>query len=125
MSRFRFVLAIFLAAFAASLAAAADLPRIIKVERQPLEAQVKRVVQTLDLLGAPLPRADKKALAKAAQKKRNAATVATIQAILDKHCLAYLDISDGKKATRLSVKQGPAPAELAEQGWRVFLIKVH
>jgi hypothetical protein len=101
------------------------LPRITKVERQPLEAQARRVVQALDLLGAPLSAPEKKALNDVTKKKEDADAVAGLQTILDKHCLAALDIGSSKKQPTLSVRRGPAAPELAEQGWRVFLVKVH
>src|SRR4051812_22001022 len=60
---------------------AADLPKVVKVELQPLAAQARRVADALDFLGEPLPDAEKKALA-------DAARVEAIQDVLDKHCLA-------------------------------------
>jgi hypothetical protein len=45
-----------------------------------------------------------------------------IQRILDKHCLAGVEINP---ESRVKVQQGPAKAILVEQGWRAFLIKVH
>src|SRR5262245_50877203 len=105
--------------------AAADKPRAVKVERQPLEAQVKRVVQALDLLGAPLPTADRAALKKAYDEKDDARAVATIQEVLDKHCLAGVRITAaGKGPPVLKTRKMGARPELAEQGWRVFLVKV-
>jgi hypothetical protein len=100
--------------FASALpAAAADWPKVGNVELQPLAAQANRVAEALDFLGAPLPAADRAAL-KEAQRP------AAIQEVLDKHCLAGVVI-DGNK---LTVVPGPARPELAEQGWRVFLVKV-
>lgn len=96
-----------------SLALQADvLPVIATVERQPLAAQVERVVQALELTGEPF--AEKGALAGASVEK--------IQEILDKHCLVGLEINP---EARVKVQQGPAKAELLEQGWRSFLVKVH
>jgi hypothetical protein len=96
---------------------AADLPTVKKVEFQPLAAQAKRVAEALDLLGSPLTDADKKALAAAK-------TAEDIQAVLDKHCLAGVKISKDGDKLKLDTMAGPAAPELAEQGWRVFLIKV-
>jgi hypothetical protein len=93
--------------------ARAELPKVTKVDLQPLAAQAKRVAEALDFLGSPLAEADKKALAAAKD-------VAAIQAILDKYCLAGVRIGEQK----LEVMDGPAKPELAEQGWRVFLVKV-
>jgi hypothetical protein len=96
---------------------AADLPTVKKVEFQPLAAQAKRVAEALDLLGSPLSDADKKALTAAK-------TVEEIQAVLDKHCLAGVKIAKDGDKLKLDTVAGPAAPELAEQGWRVFLIKV-
>jgi hypothetical protein len=99
---------------------APQLPRVAKVERQPLAAQVQRVVEALDLLGAPLPAADRKALQSAIDLADDARAVDAIQAVLDTHCLAGVRVADGKVTTQ----GGPARPELAEQGWRIFLVKV-
>src|SRR5262249_31555110 len=106
----------------AAPALAADLPKVTKVDLQPLGAQALRVADALDLLGAPQSDADKKALADAAKDKDRG--VETIQSILDKRCLAGVVIQPGDKPM-LRVVAGPAKGELAEQGWRVFLVKVH
>jgi hypothetical protein len=108
--------------------AAEDLPKVTKVDRQPLAAQAKRVAQALDYLGAPLPEADKKALDAAAEDADEAKAIETIQTILDKHCLAGVRIippgGSPPVGAVLEVQPGPAKPELAEQGWRVFLIKI-
>src|SRR5262249_20091521 len=109
-------------------ASAADLPKVAKVERQPLAAQAKRVAEALERLGAPLPAADLKALAEAADDKNKARAVAAIQTTLDKHCLVGVPLdapAKGKKGPAIRVVRGLAKAELAEQGWRVFLVKVY
>src|SRR5262245_276148 len=97
---------------------AADLPKVKKVDLQPLAAQAKRVVEALDLLGSPLTDADKKALAAAKD-------VEAIQAILDKYCLAGVRLTPAGGLNPpqpiLEIMAGPAKPELAEQGWRVFL----
>jgi hypothetical protein len=99
---------------------AADLPRVTKVEFQPLAAQVKRLLDALDYLGNPLPEADRKALNDARTAKDKADAIAAIQTILDKHCLAGVTIGEDK----IETVAGPAKPDLAEQGWRVFLVKV-
>jgi hypothetical protein len=105
---------------------AEDLPKVTKVERQPLAAQAKRITQALDYLGAPLPEADKKSLDAAAEDGDEAKAVTTIQTILDQHCLAAIRIAAGDKSSKpvLEIQHGPVKPELAEQGWRVFLVKV-
>jgi hypothetical protein len=102
------------------LALADDKPRADNVDFQPLAAQAHRVADALDLLGAPLSAADKTALTAAKD-------VGAVQAVLDKHCLAEVTLKAGKAADRpeLSTTLGTAKPELAEQGWRLFLVKVH
>src|SRR5579872_5974733 len=108
-------------------AAAASLPKITKVELQPLAAQARRVAEALELLGAPLADADRKALAAAGDDKDQARGVAAIQDILDRRCLARIELRKAKAPGHptLHAEPGPARPELAEQGWRVFLVKVH
>jgi hypothetical protein len=93
---------------------AAAPPVVEKVEFQPLAAQVKRVVETLNYLGAPLPAADRAALEKAT-------TVQEIQRVLDRHCLLLVNINPEQ---RVKVAPGPAAPALDENGWRSFLVKV-
>jgi hypothetical protein len=99
---------------------AAELPKVVKVELQPLAAQVHRLVEALDHLGAPLPEADKQALQRASHDKVRG--VETIQAVLDPHCLAGVRIEASNK---LETQPGSAKPELAEQGWCVFLVKLY
>jgi hypothetical protein len=111
----------------APFAVAADPGGAEPVDLQPLAAQARRVADALDLLGAPLPSADKVALLAAAGEKDGAGGVRAIQAVLDKHCLAdvTIDPTGGSGNVALATKAGAAKPELAEQGWRVFLVKVH
>jgi hypothetical protein len=103
--------------------AAADLPRVTAVELQPLTAQVHRLVEALDFLGAPLPETDKQVLRAASSAKGSGTDL--IQAVLDKHCLVGVRILPGKSKVALRTLRGAAKPELAERGWRVFLIKVY
>src|SRR5690349_20353351 len=107
-------------ALAAPLSAAEFL-RVTKVERQPLGAQAQRIATALDSLGAPLPDADKKALATAAADTDDARAVTAVQSALDKHCLAGVRVESDEA---ISCEAGPAKPALAQQGWRVFLVKV-
>jgi hypothetical protein len=112
----------------AAQAGAADLAIVTKVDRQPLAAQARRVAEALELLGAPLSSAERQRLTDAATDTDEENAVRAIQEVLDKHCLAGLHITPAPKApTTLAVTAQPGPArpELAEQGWRVFLVKVH
>ena len=109
-------------AFALCLPTAfAELPKV-KVERQPLAAQARRVSESLALLGEPLADADRQAILDAASATDESKAVETIQTILDKRCLASVHITPDKE---LETQAGPAKPQLAEQGWRVFLVKVH
>src|SRR5262249_45350925 len=105
------------------LSSAADLPRPDNVELQPLAAQVKRVVAALELLGNPLPEADRKAIDEASKNTDKKQAVLDIQAILDRHCLVAVKVQ-GDKFVGTETIIGPAKAELAQQGWRTFLVKV-
>jgi hypothetical protein len=127
MTPHRFALAALLLALAAP-APAADFPKVKGVELQPLAAQAKRIADALDLLGAPLSEADKKALASAADDKDQARAVDAIQTLLDRRCIAAVRIEAVSGPTSAKIAEtlaGPAKPELAEQGWRVFLVKVH
>lgn len=106
------------------LLAFADAPKAVKVERQPLQAQAKRILEALDLLGSPLPEADRKALDAAFNDKDDAKAVAIIQSVFDRHCAALVTIPKLETKADLKVEAGPAKLDLAEQGWRVFLVKV-
>lgn len=106
---------------AAAGLAAEELPLVSGVEFQPLAAQVARVVQTLDMIGEPLPKADAEALQKLIAGPGAASQVEAIQKILDRHALAGVEINP---ESRVKVQQGQAQPRLMEQGWRTFLVKV-
>ena len=97
------------------------LPLVRNVEFQPLAAQVKRVVEALDYLGAPLSPAEKQSLDSALDSKDSVAGCEAVQRILDEHCLVGLTINP---EMRVKAAQGAARPELVAQGWRTFLIKV-
>ena len=107
-----------------SLTAAPEavLPVVSGVELQPLIAQVKRVTEALESLGAPLSASERQALDAAYALANQEQAGAEIQRILDAHCLAGIDINP---EMRVKVAAGPAPKELVERGWRTFLVKVH
>ena len=99
-----------------------DLPVVDDVEFQPLSAQVRRVVEALDMLGQPLPGDEKARLDKALDSTDHKAGVRTIQEVLDRHCLIGVNINP---ESRVKAAQGPAAPELVQNGWTVFLVKVH
>jgi len=100
---------------------AADLPIVPNVEWQPLAAQVKRVVEAADLLGAPFSDDEKNAINRLLLSADSKEAPAEVQKILDKHCLFGLQINP---EMRVKVALGNAAPELVEKGWRVFLVKV-
>lgn len=106
----------------ASAAFAEPLPEVTKVEWQPLGAQVRRVVQALELLGAPLEPDAQARLDKALENADAASAVKEIQAVLDPLCLVGVNVNP---ESRVKVAPGEASPKLIQQGWRVFLIKVH
>src|SRR5262245_5448698 len=107
-------------AWSALPARSQSLPVVTHVEAQPLAAQVTRVITALEALGAPLSANEQNALQSAVARHDDAA-VEEIQKILDPHCLVGVEINP---EMRVKIAQGPVRAELVEQGWRTFLIKV-
>src|SRR5262245_41899727 len=99
-----------------------ELPIVRAVEAQPLKAQVKRVAQALEFLGEPLTKEQEAALDKAIANTKDDDAIEAIQKVLDPRCLAGVNINP---ESRVKVARGAAPAQLVEQGWRVFLVKVH
>jgi hypothetical protein len=97
---------------------AAPLPVVTGVEWQPLEAQVRRVVEAAQFIGEPFSAAERAAIDAALAAK----DAAKLQAALDARCLLGVHINP---ESRVKAQQGPAKPELMEQGWRSFLVKVH
>jgi hypothetical protein len=109
--------------FAASPVGRADtLPVVTDVEFQPLSAQVKRVAEALALLGQPLSRDEKTRLDQAVDSTGGAPAIKAIQEILDRHCLVGIEINP---ESRVKATQGPDQARLVQNGWTVYLVKVH
>ena len=97
---------------------AAPLPVVSGVEWQPLEAQIRRVVEAAEFIGEPFSAAQREAIDAALNEK----DAAKLQAALDARCLFGVHIN---AEMRVKVQQGPAKPELMEQGWRSFLVKIH
>jgi hypothetical protein len=116
------VLGSFLLAFSVAAAGPPALPLVGEVEWQPLAAQVRRLMEASESLGVAFNAADQRALNAALAGTDAAAAGEAIQRILDRHCLISININP---ESRVKVAQGPAKPELHEQGWRVFLVKVH
>ena len=116
-------LALLIAGVAAATCVARDLSPVVgDVQRQPLAAQVRRVVQAEEYLGNPFSPEERHALQEAFDMADPQASVNAIQRVLDPHCLVDIDISP---EMRVKVSAGPAKPVLLEQGWRQFLVKVH
>ena len=111
-----------LASFAFSPVWAEEPPVYADVEFQPLSAQVKRVVETLEMLGSPLSPDDRAKLAKALDSVGGEGAIRAIQEVLDRRVLVSIEIN---AESRVKSIQGPAQARLPQNGWSVFLVKVH
>lgn len=108
--------------FAVAALSAEELPVVSQVEFQPLAAQVARVVQALEIVGEPLPKAEAAELQKLITAPNGGkAQVEAMQKILDRHALVGIEINP---ESRVKAQQGQAAARLMEQGWRTFLVKV-
>jgi hypothetical protein len=95
---------------------------VTPVEQQPLNAQVRRLLETLDYLGVPLSAAEKQRLANAANANDAAQTSRAVQAVLDQRALLFVHINP---ESRVRVVPGAAKPVLLENGWSTFLVKVH
>src|SRR3954467_8508498 len=105
----------------ASSAFCGDLPAVNNVDWQPFAAQVARLVEATDYLGSPLSADEKSSVRRLLESGDAKESVSKLQEILDRHCLFGVQINP---EMRVKVAQGPATAELVEDGWRVFLAKV-
>ena len=88
---------------------------------QPLRAQVKRVVEALSYVGAPLTQKEQAAL-----KEITAGTdedyATALQALFDARTLAEVHINP---ESRVKVTAGSAGPLLVQNGWSIFLVRVH
>jgi hypothetical protein len=92
-----------------------QVPAPVDVEGQPLEANVERLRQALEFLGAPLPDAVQASLRSAGRD------AGRIQAALDPRVLVVVSINP---ESRVKAARGPAPAVLQQAGWTAALVKV-
>jgi hypothetical protein len=100
---------------------AADLELFDDVAMQPLKAQVRRVVEGLDYLGEPLTANQRRELDAALAETDERRAVVALQKVLDPLALIGVQINP---ESRVKVQRGAAAAQLHEQGWKVFLVKV-
>ena len=99
-----------------------ELPPVLDVEFQPLSAQARRVAESLVMLGEPLGRDEAARLEKALDSTGGEPAIRAIQEVLDRRCLIGVNINP---ESRVKAVQGPAAARLVQNGWSVFLVKVH
>jgi hypothetical protein len=95
--------------------------KVGQVELQPLTAQVARLIEAMDYLGAPIKQSDREALERAGNDADAAKARRSVQDTLDKYCLFDIHINP---ESRVRVTQGAAKPELVEKGWSAFLVKV-
>jgi len=114
----RFVVAVAAAlSFTGTSHAAADPPEVLSVPAQPLAGNVRRVLEALEFLGAPMP-------AKTAESLRAAIAsqdAAKLQLLLEPHVLCVVQINP---ESRVKVHRGPAPTVLQQGGYVPALVKV-
>jgi len=113
--------AAFLILITAVSAFCGDLPGVNNVDWQPFAAQVTRLIEAADYLGSSLGAEEKTSIRTLVESGDAKESVSKLQQILDRHCLFGVQINP---EMRVKVAQGAAAAELVEQGWRVFLVKV-
>jgi hypothetical protein len=107
---------------ALTTAAYAELPVLPVPEWQPFVAQIRRVAEALDVAGAPLLAADRKALNEALANADKDEANRQVQGLLDSHVLYEVEITP---EMRVKAHPGDAKPLLAEAGWKTFLIKVN
>jgi len=98
------------------------LPLVLQVAAQPLKAQAKRVAQALELLGQPLSEKQQLSLQKAIQSPDDLQAIKQIQQVFDPLCLVKVNVN---AESRVKVAAGAAQPKLVQQGWTVYLVKVH
>jgi hypothetical protein len=112
----RLILAIGIICLLASPAPAQKLDSA-DVEGQPLGANIERVLQTLDFLGAPLPDNVVSSLKKAINDRDST----KLQETLDPHVVMQVSISP---EDRVKVKRGSGSTRLQQGGYVPVLVKV-
>jgi len=101
----------------AAVPGAAGPLAIVDVEGQPLAANVQRVGQALDYLGAPLPDGARAAVRSAVAGRDSR----RLQEILDPLAVCVVSINP---ESRVRVERGPAKALLQQAGYTPLLVKV-
>ena len=96
---------------------AADVPRDSTVEGQPLAANIQRVTEAFEFLGAALP----PTLVDDLKQTGQARDARQLQDLLDPRVAFVLTINP---EVRVKVQRGPAEARLQQGGFTPFLVKI-
>ena len=99
-----------------------DLEIVTDIDAQPLVAQARRIVDALAFVGQPLAADEQAEFEAALGQADRPEVVELLQKLLDQRALAAVTINP---ESRVKVARGPAAAQLHQNGWSVFLIKVH
>ncbi len=92
-----------------------------QISLQPLAQQVRELESALQYLGEPLSTEERNRINVLLDGKDEGAAITELQDVLDPHALVVVTIN---AESRVQAVQGPARAELAEAGTRLFLVKV-
>ena len=93
----------------------------VEIYAQSLLSHVKHLREALDLLGSPLSKQTQAALDRAMGERDQTILVKSVQQALASYCLMEVHIN---LESEVKAMVGAAKPELAEQGWRIFLVKV-
>lgn len=88
---------------------------------QPLLAQARRVIATFARIGEPLAAESIAAIDALAAQGDIGAAANRAAALFEQHTLLIASVTG---EARVSVKQGKAPPQLVQSGWRSFLVRV-
>lgn len=91
------------------------------VSLQPFADQVRELERDLDFFGQPLSAKDQQGINAAFGNTDPETAVTQAEAILDQYVLAEVTIN---AESRVDVKRGSAPADLVQDGTRLFLVKI-
>ncbi len=95
---------------------------ITNADAQPVLAQTRRLLESLELLGSTLSSKDISSIAAVLANPSSSDPIAEIQRVLDLYVLLNVRINP---ESRVSVTKGEAAPGLVQNGWRVFLVKVN
>lgn len=117
MKRHAWKLVVIVGMVAAAPVQAAENPPLVAVEGQPLAANVQRLLQALEFLGAPLDEGTTAAL----RRHIDARDARRLQETLDQHVLVTVTLNP---ESRVKAARGPAPARLQQAGYTPVLLKI-